>query len=604
MAESPANEPIPELTTIRDPEPGRPARREFWLGLLLVLGVLIFAAGDWWHQETQARTYRAGEAAARATQWDAAAATFGGLGTYRDALARAQAAATQVVRRNAAYTAGLAGAASADWLAAARAFSTTLAIAPGYRDAAPRYAAATGALVTASLTGVIVRQVGSQPPGLYLRVAGGANGIWLPQSDARSRVRAADPATGRVVYDGGDPQNRQPPTSTALFRRLHLAAITAQGVRETLLEAWVRDEDQVILGRAGVWWTTPRDIFSFPITIEGYVNKTLRYQPVGADRAQVVALPDASWGVLDIDPVGGRLLLGQYEGLDGLGVPHTRLYLVGPVGANPQPQALVAGLVREARFSPTGEFALYDAYETRDRGQVVQRATLVAFDLRTTPPREQPLGSVAVAYGSEAVPVAGVFLPDSRSPRVLVKLSNGLSASFSVRDLATGQQRRVWEGPTHPGTRYWLLPGGDALIAPRAGPDHPTYHSLSLDPAQSLPAHPLPAPPGGGQWPVLDVTVPGAYAVYTLDLGGIPAAQAVYGVPLAADQPTRLLTRAALAPPGVAQHLLLPGGLLAYVAPDAALHLQTLDAAFDLPALPGVDALWPFGVPIPTVWQP
>jgi hypothetical protein len=604
MDEFPANEPIPELTAIRDPEPGRPARREFWLGLLLVLGVLIFAAGDWWHQETQARTYAAGEAAARSYQWDAAAATFAGLGSYRDAPARAQAAATQVARRNAAYTAGLAAATGQDWLAAARAFSATLAIAPGYRDAAPRYAAATGALSTAALTGIIVRQSGDGQPGLYTRLPGVTASVWLPHSDARSRVRAADSATGRVVYDGGDPEHPQPPTSTALFRRLHLAEITAQGVRDTLLEAWVREDDEVILGRAGVWWTAPRDIFYFPITIEGYVNKTLSYQGAGADRAQVVTLPDSGWGVLDVDPMGGRLLLGEYDGLDGQGVPHTRLYLAGPTGADPHPLALVAGLIREARFSPTGEFVLYDAYETRDRGQVVQRATLVAVDLRTTPPREQPLGSVVVAYGSEAVPVAGAFLPGARTPRLLVKLSNGLSASFSVRDLATGQQRRVWEGPTHSGTRYWLLPGGDALIAPLDDPAHPTYHVQSLDPAQSLPALPLPTPPGGGQWPVLNLTVQGGYAVYTLEWGGIPAIQAVYAVPLAAENPTRLLTRDEPSPTRAPQHLLLPAGLLAYVAPDAALHLQTLDAAFDLPTLPTVDAIWPFGVPVPQVWQP
>jgi hypothetical protein len=78
----------------------------------------------------------------------------------------------------------------------------------------------------------------------------------------------------------------------------------------------------------------------------------------------------------------------------------------------------------------------------------------------------------------------------------------------------------------------------------------------------------------------------------------------VYAVPPAADQPTRLLTRDLPSSAGVPQHLLLPGGLLAYAAPDAALHLQTLDAAFDLPALPGVDALWPFGVPTVQVWQP
>jgi hypothetical protein len=291
--------------------------------------------------------------------------------------------------------------------------------------------------------------------------------------------------------------------------------------------------------------------------------------------------------------------------LDGPGVPHTRLYLAGPTGVGPQFLTLVAGVVREARFSHTGEFVVYNAYETRDRGQVVQRAALTALDLRTTPPREQPLGSVTVAYGSEAVPVAGIFLPGTATPRLLVKLSNGLSGSFSLRDLELDEQVRVWEGPTRPGTRYWLLPGGEALIAPQGDPDHPTYYLQPLDLAQPRPARPLPTPPDGGEWPVLALTVQGTYTVYTLDLGGVPAAQAVYGVLSgAADTPARLLTRDAPARPDAPRHLLLRGGLLAYVAADAALHLQTLDAAFDLAALSGVDAIWPFGVPVTQVWQP
>jgi hypothetical protein len=386
---------------------------------------------------------------------------------------------------------------------------------------------------------------------------------------------------------------------------LRVAEVTVAGVRATLLEAWVREDDRVILGRTGVWWTNPQDTFSSPLNIEGYVNTQLRYQARDAKQARVVTLPGPGWVVLDLDRVGGRLLLGEYAGLDGSGVPHTRLYRAGPTGTDRQPLALVAGVVREARFSPTGEFVVYNAYETRDRGQVVQRAALTALDLRASPPREQPLGSVTVAYGSEAVPVAGIFLPGSATSRLLVKLSNGLSGSFSIRDLALDEQVRVWEGPTHPGTRYGLLPGGEALLAPRGDPDHPTYYLQPLDPAQPRPARPLPTPPGGGQWPVLDLTVQGPYSVYALDLGGVPATQAVYALlPVATDTPARLLTRDAPARPDTPQHLLLPDGLLAYVAPDAALHLQTLDAAFDLDALSCVDAIWPFGVPVTQVWQP
>ena len=634
-----ADEELPDSPLDDERDGGWRGRREVGLGLVLAGLVLAFAIADWWRQEDQARAYQAAQAAAQRRDWDAAQPMFAGLGAYHDAPSQAQAAATQVARRDAAYQAGLTAAARGDPFTAYRAFSTTLTIAPAYRDAAPRLAAAAGD-AGRQLTAVIYRRADGSAPGLYLRQTGALPDLLLPGSDSRSRVWATDAATGRVVYDTSGLLNPSADFVQRAVRVLSLAEITARGVVTTVLPSaitWMAMPDGMlgrgagVLGRAGLWWHMPAAAFRLPLVIGGYANEDLVYFDRQTGTAVPVALPP-DWGVLDIDPAGARLLLGEYRGLRDGGVPSTRLYLAGPRGEQPRQIALAGGTVRSARFSPDGAFVLYDAYDGPRR----PLAALHLLDLRADPPQDQPVGSVVVAYGSEAVPLAGMFLPGPGPPRLLIKISNGISAAFSVREVGTGRRRSLWERPSAGATTYWITADARAVLVPGAAADDTPTLPLAVDPSfwtmvdggappvvpddadqphyelyplsLESPPRPLPLalPPLPPPLQITRAEQAGGYVVYTVDEPGVPggpSSRALYSVGFGG--PTRLLLQTrGLYSPDVPQMLLFPNELLAYISPDRTLHLLTLDGAVALPVLPGVDGLWPFGIPTATPWEP
>jgi hypothetical protein len=606
--------------------------------------VLAFAAADWWQQEDQARAYQAAQAVAQRRDWDTAQTLFTRLGAYQDAPARARAAAVQVARRDAAYQWGIAAAAQGDSLTAYSAFSTTLAIAPAYRDAAVRLTAAAKD-ASRQLTAIIYRRVDDGPPGLYLRQTGTPSDRLLPGSDNHSRIWATDAGNGRVVYDGSASQDRSGMYDRWATRLMYLAEITPQDMRTTVLPPDITGMAMPngvlvrgggVLGRAGLWWHMPAAAFRLPLVIGGYANEDLIYFDRQSGTAALLRL-STDWGVLDIDAAGGRLLLGEYRGLRDGGVPSTRLYLAGPRGEHPRQVALAGGTVRSAQFSPDGAFVLYDSYDGPRPGQRGRRAALRLLDLRSDPPREQPVGSVAVAYGSEAVPLAGTFLPGPGPARLLIKISNGMSASFSVRDAATGRQRSLWERPSTADAAYWITAGSRAVLLHGAGDDDPLpSQRLAVDPSfwRMVDGGDLPLVHGAGSRPhyqlhplrlespprplaialppiqpptqIIRVEQAGGYLVYTVDEPGVPggpSSRALYSVGFGG--PVRLLVQVrGQYSLDVPQSLVFPNELLAYVAADRTLRLQTLDAAVDLPVLSGVDGIWPFGIPTATLWQP
>jgi hypothetical protein len=447
------------------------------------------------------------------------------------------------------------------------------------------------------------------------------------------------------VFDGSGLLNPPGDLLQRAARTLYLAEVTVRGVVTTALPpeiTWMAMPGGVlgrgagVLGRGGLWWHMPAAAFRMPLVIGGYANEDLVYFDQRTGTAAAVALSSTDWAVLDIDPAGARLLLGEYRGLRDGGVPSTRLYLAGPRGEQPRQIALAGGTIRTACFSPDGTFVLYAAYDGPRSRQRGQRAVLRLLDLRADPPPDQPVGSVAVAYGSEAVPLAGVFLPGPGPPRLLIKISNGISAAFSVREAETGRQRSLWERPSAAATTYWITADARAVLLPGAAAAAAPAQRLSVDPSfwtmvdgGDLPVVSVAAnQPHYALYPLslevpprpLDIALPpllppiqitraeqaGGYLVYTVDKPGVPdgpSSRALYSVGFGG--PIRLLVQTRdLDSPDVPQTLLFPNELLAYIGTDRTLHLQTLDAAGDLPVLPGVDGIWPFGVSTATPWQP
>ena len=234
--------------------------------MLLVLAVVGFATEDWWHAEDQATTYRTGTQAAAAADWDAAAAAFGRLGSYRDAPARAGAAQVLLRRRDAAYPAGSAAVARRDWLTAYRAFSETLTIQPAYSDTQRLYTAAGAQAVAAALAGTVYRQANGAASGLYLTGAGGGPPVRLPGSDAQSGVGGYNAALGRLIYDGPRPAGPPPagpaptPPPGAFLRPTRQFWMAGPADRTPIaLPAAFGRWGWLVPARQGAWWLGATD---------------------------------------------------------------------------------------------------------------------------------------------------------------------------------------------------------------------------------------------------------------------------------------------------------------------------------------------------------
>jgi hypothetical protein len=357
--------PIEDL----DPEPVGPGRRlrrrEVALGMLLLVGVLLFAGWDWQRQEGQATAYRAGEQAALAREWDAAEAAFRSVGTYRDAAQRAaQAAATQA-ERDRRYAAAQSALGAGDYLGALAAVEAVAQVQPGYRDTAALAEQARAPLLRAVLSGTVAQRPAAQPPGLYRY--GAAGWEWLAGSDGASQVQATG-APGYVLYDGPNPD--LPRAGARVLVRADLQRDPAETATFTLNPA---DFSGYRVGADGVWGIRDSHLRVPALaSVQGYGNLDLTYQATADPRFQALILPGPDWLVLDLAPDGRHYLLADLSRATGGDAPTSLLYLAG--GAS-RPQALYAvpGLLRRAQFSPDGRWVLLVSTQAQAGGPATCR---------------------------------------------------------------------------------------------------------------------------------------------------------------------------------------------------------------------------------------
>jgi hypothetical protein len=162
-------------------------RREFVVGMLLLLGVLGFAGWQWWQAESNKANYEAGERAISLNHWDEAQSYFQAAHDYKDAAILAHNAAFNVSERNKHYGAALTYAGQQEWVRAFEEISATRKIQPDYRDLPTLGPAIESHVYDDSLLGVVVQWPSANPPGLYYRAKSGW--VWLRGSDGTSHAQ-------------------------------------------------------------------------------------------------------------------------------------------------------------------------------------------------------------------------------------------------------------------------------------------------------------------------------------------------------------------------------------------------------------------------------
>ncbi len=448
--------PIEDL----DPEPpvpaGRGRRREVLLAGLLLLGVLLFAGWDWQQQEREAAAYRVGDQAARAQQWDAAAAAFGDLGTYRDAAKRAAQAAANVAERDRLYGVAQTALASANYPQAMIALQGVAALQVTYRDTVTLTRRVEGALLGGVLSDTVALRPTAQPPGLYRYAAGAWE--WLAGSDPASQVLATG-APRYVLYDGPNPGLPRA-TGTRVVVRADLGSSPA-AIRTFTLNP--DDFNSYRVSAAGVWGIVDRRLRSPQLArVQGYGTADLTYQAASDPRYQALVLPGPDWMVLDLAPDGIHYLLADLSQATG-DLPTSLLYYAGGA-SRPQPLYAVPGLVLHAQFSPDGRRVLLLSTESQaDRTQDVQYVRLLdrtqlAAQAVLDPAAVRTLLQQAVTP-SEAPGVSAIFLTDGPHAGQIVLLHQAAAGStISLYDPATPDALPdvLWTGPGRLGAGLWV----------------------------------------------------------------------------------------------------------------------------------------------------
>jgi len=580
----------PALIELETAEP--PGRRWPWealLGLALVVGVLGAAWIDGWQTEQARQAYRQGVAAAAARHWDAAAQAFAQAGSYPNAARQHAEAAGQVAQRDAL----LAQAAQAPGPGAAwHALSQAAAIEPDYPGLAARVEAARRQLFQQGAAGTVFLQTGGAAPGLYL-LAGGAP-IYLPGSDAQSRLRGRAPDAQTFLYDrapGVAPGSCWVPCAPALRQVVLARGGTGGPLTTQVLGGDLPPDGSATFTRdgSGLWWAAGgRAWYADPA--QRQISEVLGARPGGR--------------VLALDPARRRVLLAAPEAGDPA---RTLLTLADATGqaADPLPPA-APGTVLRAAFSAHGSHLVYLAQQSN--GQTIR--ALWQVDLQHPDHARHELAWLP--WGEvQTVGWLGAFLPPaSAGGAVFIYRLDARGEQVVQVNLEAGGATLLWSGRARDlhGNTAAISPDGRTLVLHNPQGMASTLDLVATDGGAAVRS--FPAPAYGGQSVHAAFTPGGDYVLYTvhnpegLERGYV---QPIYSLPSGAPAGTAplVLARNAVMPydPSLAALALPPGGeLLLYVSAGGGLQATTFDGAARATLGSGVDAVWSLRDPAPWSW--
>jgi hypothetical protein len=390
-----------------DPEPqpkGRGYSREFRLGVVLLVVVLLWAGWQSWQLAVQQQNYRQAEEAVSVQDWSRAYDFFISASGYRDAGARARQVEKLIQERDRHYRAATTAINRKQWVTALTELQGVLSIQAQYWDVASLYDTVKAEVYSNTLKGAIAQRSGSEaePPGLYYRTA--SDWVWLEGSDRWSQVLGA--TSNSVAYDvpGEDwqpgatptpvPSNRQPPPGRPELsgRRLKVATLTGSAAtsRDSMLDPalysyYLPAGDRLVAGRYN-----ERTSSSLNAVRSGFIGWWIDYEQVEQGRAvsTTLSMGDPNETVLDVSPGTDRFLVAHasgvsmrsskidlYIGLEGEGGEYTRRLIYSHKGQ-----------LGGGQISPDGRYVLLTTITPLpDAISEVQSALL--FDLvAQTPP--------------------------------------------------------------------------------------------------------------------------------------------------------------------------------------------------------------------------
>lgn len=627
----------PDTTTIStvedlDPEPsgGRLApRRELILGMLLILGVLIWSGWQWRRQTSLETAYRAGRDSALRQEWDAARDHFLSASGFRDADARAQTAAERIAERNRLYAQALAAAQRRDWPATLQAANATRRVQPSYKEIERLNREATAQVYQAALSGTIALRLNGYLSGLFYRDPY----AWLPLqgSDADSRVRGIG-TSNRVTYDVPGPgppppdaprfpsMTRDPGSPHLAGRRLVAATLTGPQLSFTPLAFDPAFYNSYIWGEKGAWALRYKPSASLlkqnPGLRGGFGDYDIAYQPFGSPITSPLALPGPGWVVMDFSRDGERLLLADVSAYTPAN-PTSSIYVAAADGTERRLIFTHRGGITGATFDPDGRRALALTY-TPLRDDFSEDQRIMLLDLSGASPSRTLIEKFDNPASVDVTPPVGAAFVASR-PRtgevLLAEWHRGVSyfSFFAPLDFSPSPARVSVNG--NPAGQMWALeqegsprlvlawangarglPFADNLtVATVDGGSETILTRVNLDELESL----------NGAWVRGDHLIfssqplayysPGEHNLYTLPLAalGQPSvrATAIYSETVPSPRPSaREVAGWELESPVSAN---LGTGMLAYIK-GRDLHARTYDGSIDLVLEQDVRRFFPF----------
>ena len=530
-----AEPPVAQIEDL-DPEPPGPAgnshRREWLVGLALV--VILAGVGLWQTAEQQARLahYQAGARAAAAGDWAAARAAYAAAQGYADAAQRADHASQMQV-----------------------------------------YAAA--------LSGTVALRPAASPRGLYSFGAGGWQA--LGGSDLQSRVLARCPG-GALLLDapwGGPGLPPSPEPGRVPARRL-LIDTWAGFTRATL----AIDPARFTSFRCtadGVWAYRAVDVLAGYGDAHTPVSRLLiAYADARSGRVVTPTVPGPPWAVTGITPDGQHLLLVDAGGpahgdwqtplyLDDVDGDERRFLATLPGAPAPDPPAAGPGTVLITVYRPLADAEHY-------------QNTVLLLDLAGGAPR--PLADVAVpaAVFEDHLRIQAQVIPSGpRAGMVLLIWPEGDHAVVRLVDpRVPDAPRDVRTGPGLDDLRVLDAAGPDGLIllagAPGASGPAARRTLLTLDAAGRLQAA---TPPLDSRDTLDSAWVRDGRLLYSSG-----SYTALWSLPLdrLADPPPSTIVYSGTVwsvPPALGPPWYVGSALLAYTTPRGELHAITFDGHND-----------------------
>jgi hypothetical protein len=427
---------------------------EFAAGLVILLGILGFAAYVSVEQNAQYEHYRRAQEAEQRKDYALALDEYSAAGNYRDTSRRSSMVRDLIAERDKAYTIALEERKERRWWQAARSLLRVEEIQPDFKDARSRLAD------VRRVNGVIFykqvgRAQGETAPGIFVAFADGGDPLALPHTNQDSTVLAVSPDSRWVAYDINAHYEPTVPRALYLYDVASRAAyplhVHLSFFPDPIVARFTPDSQKL-------WLSVNRSDFSYALPAPGSGIRALQPEsvpvsPSGTEYAVLVrsitlrTTENIAAGneVVVVNRAGPQAFQDQRPGSAGAG--------------DTRHVATERGRVDGAVFNSGGNLLLYRVCGELDReGRYLCHLRLVDLTLRELNP--YTIATIAV-HGSDmqSWELTGGFTRDGRHVLVVEKLREG--ATVRLYSPSSGD---TWTLCEEAGNMVARAVAGDSLV--------------------------------------------------------------------------------------------------------------------------------------------